>query len=276
MVPMDFLAFSAAVVLAGFGSLMGAFFSKTKGWKVVFFLALGLFLLLIAVGRVPALHYRLAYSWYGRGRVELFLFSFCIPLMFGVVVPRFSDVRQRLMVGLLAAVGTMYFGWLPFLEFALMRPRLAALQTWRENEVCLQTTDFTCGPAAAVSALAQRGVHAEESELAIAAYCTPRLGTSVGPLVQSIESLYGDQGVRCRIVRFESVEQLQARCPVIVPVKYRFMTDHFVTVLQVDEEVVVADPLKGLVRYSKDDFGGIWRHVGIVVHSREATDLKTP
>lgn len=262
---MDFMPFCAAAALAGFGYLIGAFVSKTRHWRAGFVTALSLFLLLTLLGRVPALHYRLAYSWYGRGRIELFLFAFCVPLLFGVVIPRLGGCRQRLMVGLLAAIGTMYFGWLPFLEFALVRPRLTALETWRENEVCLQTTDFTCGPAAAVSALGQLGLQADESDLAIAAYATPSLGTSVGQLAHAIESLYGSQGVCCSVVRLETVELLRSRCPVIVPVKYRFMADHFVVILEVDDNVVIADPLKGLVRYNVTDFRVIWRGVGIIV-----------
>ena len=248
------------------GALAGVYVSKGRRWAMWFGGALCLFTVMLLLSRWSALHYRLAYAWWGRGRFDSVLFAVCLPLMFGAIIPRLAGGRQRLMVGVLAVIGTGYFGLLPFVEFALVRGRLAGLETWRENGICLQTTDFTCGPAAAVSALGQLGVQAEESDLAIAAYATPSMGSSLGQLAYAIESLYGDQGIRCGVKRFTSVEQLDGQCPVIVVVKHRFMADHFVAVLSVEDDVVtIADPLKGLERRDAKLFCRQWRFVCICV-----------
>ena len=144
--------------------------------------------------------------------------------------------------------------------------RLRGLETWREDGICLQTTDFTCGAAAAVTALHQLGLQVEESELAIAAYTTPSWGTSSGQLTNAIERLYAKQGIRCRIMRFHSIEEVRGLCPIIATVEHSFMVDHYVAVLSVEEDVVVVgDPLKGLERLSFEAFNRKWRRVGIAV-----------
>ena len=132
--------------------------------------------------------------------------------------------------------------------------------------ICLQTTDYTCGAAAAVTALALLGVEAEESALALASFTTPSRGTSDVLLAGAIETLFADQGVACRLIWFSSIEQMRDICPVIVTVKHRFMIDHYVTVLAVEDDgVMIADPLKGLERVSYDAFGRKWRRVGIAI-----------
>jgi ABC-type bacteriocin/lantibiotic exporter with double-glycine peptidase domain len=52
-------------------------------------------------------------------------------------------------------------------------------------------------------------------------------------------------------------------------IKYGFMVDHWVTVLEVtDSEVVVGDPLGGLERLSYDEFSKKWRLIGIVLQRK--------
>ncbi len=265
----DLSAVLGAVVLAIGGGLAGHSLSKHRYWSVTFGIFLALFLIILILKRIPFLYYQFSFSWVGQGHIEPLAFSFLLPAVFGMLIPRLKIPRQRLMVWVLAAVGTGYLGVMPFVESALVRQRLQGLETWREDGICLQTTEFTCGPAAAVTSLHQLGLQAEESELAIAACTTPSRGTSVGQLANAIESLFSDQGVKCRFVRFSSVEQMHDLCPVIVTVKYRFMIDHFVTVLAVeDDTVVLADPLKGTERLSYEDFCCKWRRIGIVVTRR--------
>jgi predicted double-glycine peptidase len=52
----------------------------------------------------------------------------------------------------------------------------------------------------------------------------------------------------------------------IAVVKFDFMVDHYVTILEVtDSEVVVGDPLNGLDRMTCDEFLKKWRFAGIVL-----------
>jgi predicted double-glycine peptidase len=262
----DFLAAAGVTGLALAGGLAGIYCSKRPYWGAVFGVSFFIFLVILAINRIPPLHYQLPFSWLAKGRFEFFAFAVSLPLMFGTLIPRLHRSRQRRMLWVLAVVGTGYFGVMPFAEAALVRERLEGLETWREDGICLQTTDFTCGAAAAVTALHRLGLRAEESELAIAAHTTPSWGASSGQLAGAIELLYGRDGVRCEIKRFSSIQQMGDVCPVIATVKYRFMVDHYVTVLSVDDdELLVADPLKGLEWVPCDAFNAKWRRIGISV-----------
>jgi predicted double-glycine peptidase len=51
---------------------------------------------------------------------------------------------------------------LPFLVPALIKERLSNLTTRLDsNGICYQSTDYTCGPAAAVTALRRLGLQAD-------------------------------------------------------------------------------------------------------------------
>ena len=264
------IAFGAAV-LALAGGLTGGYCSTRKYWGVCFGISFCALLAFVLFHRFPSLYDAVPYASFFKGRSVFFAFSVLIPLVFGLLIPRLAARRQRRMVWVLAAVATGYFGILPFAETAWVRPRLSRLETWREDGVCLQTTDFTCGAAAAVTALARLGVEAEESALAIASFTTPSRGTSDAQLANAIESLFADQGVVCRVVRFSSVAQMRDCCPVIATVRHTFMVDHYVTVLSVEDAmVVVGDPLRGLERLSFAEFGTKWRRGGIVVRREPA------
>jgi len=272
----DIIDIAVIAVLAVGGAAAGVYFSRRKYWAVYFCISFLLYLTILIINRTPSFYYQLPFSWFFKGRGEYLFFSLSLPVMFGTLIPRLKASRQRLMVWGLAAVGTGYFGAIPVVQTLLVRERLNGLETWREDGVCLQTTDFTCGPASAVTALEKLGIEAEESALALAAYTTPSWGTSSGQLAQAIETLYGRQGVRCRIMRFDSIEQLRGICPVIATVEYRFMVDHYVTVLDVEEDtVLVGDPLKGQERLSFEAFEEKWRRVGILVN-REQIEKAVP
>ena len=71
---------------------------------------------------------------------------------------------------------------------------------------------------------------------------------------------------------FKSIEELRSAGLTLAVVKYGFLVDHWVTVLQVtDTEVVIADPLAGLDRQSYEEFAKRWRYEGIVLHRGRAT-----
>jgi predicted double-glycine peptidase len=47
------------------------------------------------------------------------------------------------------------------------------------------------------------------------------------------------------------------------------MTDHYVTVLKVTErDVVVGDPISGIVKLSHEEFKEKWRYAGIVMRRK--------
>jgi len=65
---------------------------------------------------------------------------------------------------------------------------------------------------------------------------------------------------------FKNLSELKQAGLTVAVVKFGFMVDHYVTVLEVtDSEVVIGDPLNGLDRISRDEFLKKWRFAGVVL-----------
>ena len=85
-------------------------------------------------------------------------------------------------------------------------------------------------------------------------------------LADALQAHYGAQGLTVEARGYKSILELRQTLPMLAVVKYDFLTDHFVTVLEVTEtEVVVGDPLCGKSRYSHQAFDEIWRYAGLVL-----------
>jgi len=65
---------------------------------------------------------------------------------------------------------------------------------------------------------------------------------------------------------FKNIAELKQAGLALAVVKFGFMVDHWVTVLEVtDSEVIVGDPLNGLEKLSYDEFRKKWRFEGVVL-----------
>ena len=110
------------------------------------------------------------------------------------------------------------------------------------------------------------GIEASEGQIAVSSLSAPIVGTDEYLLSRAIERLYKREGIRCRRQRFKSVGELKGHCPLIAVVKYSFLVDHYVTVLDImDDKIIVGDPLEGRQNLSFRDFENRWRFFGIVV-----------
>jgi hypothetical protein len=166
----------------------------------------------------------------------------------------------------------VWFSVLPFLVPALIEGYLANLTTRLDsNGICFQTTDYTCAPAAAVTALRKLGLPAQEGEIAILSHTSPIIGTLPGCLQAALQNRYGDKGLRCQYRRFDSIAQLKDAGLTLAVVKSAFLSDHCIAVLEVsDRMITVADPVVGKKSLSHKQFEEIWRFSGIVL-KRDST-----
>ncbi len=168
----------------------------------------------------------------------------------------------------------------PFALPAVVRGDLESLETRISSTgICLQTRNYTCGPAAAVTALGRLGIRAREGELAVLAFTTPLFGTPCDWLAGAIEGRYREDGVRVEFLKLRDVAGLEsalredggsggdrARAVAIAVIKHSFLTDHYVTVFEVaDDTVIAGDPLVGLRWIPRDEFERIWRRSVIVL-----------
>ena len=254
-----------ALGAAGVGA--GLWLAKRRWWPAACFAATALVFAFGAARWEPRLELVPPFAWVMKGRMEYALLA---PAAAVALVPptmRLRLARQRVLVGVFFAIVACNYSLMPFLWPALARPRLSGLTTQLDrDDVCRQTTSYTCGPAAAVTALRALGIEAEESELSLAMYTSPALGTPADVLADTLQERYGPLGVTCEYRWFDSVDDLPRNTPVLAVVKYSFMVDHFVTVLGVEKgRVVVGDPAAGKVVYTREQFDRRWRSKGVVL-----------
>jgi predicted double-glycine peptidase len=207
------------------------------------------------------------FAWVMRGRLEYALLAPAAAIALVPPTMRLRLARQRVLVGIFFAIVASYYSVMPFLWPALDRPRLAGLKTQVDRDgVCRQTTAYTCGPAAAVTALRALGIEAEESELAVLMYTSPALGTATDVLATTLQERYSADGLSCEYRWFDSIDELPRDTPVLAVVKFSFMVDHFVAVLEVQKgQIVVADPAAGRLTYTREQFQQRWRSKGVVL-----------
>ena len=257
------------VLLAAASYIAGLRISRLKApWWVAGYLVPVLLTLIVAVARwFPTLEMRLPFSLLMHERREYVVMAIATALLLAVPVARLKRKTTATLTTAFAALFVVHFSLLPFLLPVLNSGELMSLPTTYDRYgVCMQNTGYTCGPAAAVSALSVFDINAEEGELAVFAHSTSSAGTPPELLSRAIVHLYGEQGVSCMFRRFESIEEMKQSLPVIAVVKFGFLVDHFVTVVRItDGYITVADPAKGLRIMSHDNFEKEWRHQGVVV-----------
>lgn len=256
------------LVLVALAVLAGLRCSRLKKpwWLIGYVVPLVLVYMIALVRHKPWLGFVTGFSLVTSGRNEYVIMSLALPMVLSTLIPRFDKLRIKILVGILLAVGCLHFSILPFFMPGLFAGKLAALETNMDDGVCLQSTDYTCGAASAVTALKQLGIDAEESLLAVRSHTTSVYGADEDMLAIAIEKLYGDAGVQCQCRYYDSVDMLKDSCPVIAIVKYAPLVDHYVTIMEVDDNyVMIGDPLEGKVRLTHEDFKKKWRFVGIEI-----------
>jgi predicted double-glycine peptidase len=264
-----FLQAIGVALLALAGVALGRWCSRLPGswWSLGYILPL-LVIVLVAIGnRKAEWQFVPPFSWLMTGRAEFALTGFAAAWMLTTPLSRLPRPRDRFVVAgaMVFFVATLSV-W-PFLAPGLIRERQLALETRVDDDgICRQSTKYNCGPAAAVTALRRLGLSAEEGDLAVLAYTTPTSGTAPDLLCRAIERRFADADIECVFRSFGTIDDLRLEGIPVVVVKLSFLIDHYVAVLEVDEEsVLVGDPLSGLQRWSREEFERRWRKTGIVI-----------
>ena len=207
------------------------------------------------------------FSWISTGRFRYVVLSLSVSIGLTVMVPRLPRKWERIVVCILMIVFVTWSSILPFLFPALIKDHLSNLTTrFDKNGICRQTTKYTCGPAAAVTALGKLGLSAKEGEIAILSYTSPVSGTLPAMLCSALQNRYSAEGLICKYQRFDSIDQLKNAGVTLAVVRDAFLVDHCIVVLEVlDNAVAVADPVTGIELMPYDKFIKIWRFSGIVL-----------
>lgn len=200
------------------------------------------------------------------GRGKYIILSLTVPAIVFALYRHAKGWTGRGALAALLTISTVQFSVMPFLLPAFVRNELLNLETKMYGEVCLQGTDYTCGPAALVTALRKLGIRAEEGQLALAARSTPLTGTPADQLMIAVDKCYGSKGISSVFRRFESVQQLKGLEAAVVAVRLSTFKGHYLTVLEVtDSHITVADPECGKQLLTHEEFAKRWKYSGIVL-----------
>lgn len=158
----------------------------------------------------------------------------------------------RRIAGVTFFPGVLLIGLIiPYLKPMVLRPRWDEFQDrWADN-ICLQTSESSCGPACAATILKLRGKAASEKEIARACF-TSRTGTESWYLARALRKLGLD-------VRFVLQPHLHDAWPFPAIAGVRLPqadnSGHFITILdRRDDKYVVGDPIEGEIALSQSDF----------------------
>ena len=261
---------TVGVILVAFlGLFLGRCFSRFEKpyWVLGYSFPCILIAMLVVTRLNNALSFVAPFSWIAIGRIKFVVLSLAVSMGLTVPLSRLPHQFEKLIVCVLMAAFVIWFSVLPFLVPALIRDSLANLTTKIDsNGVCRQTTDYTCGPAAAVTALGKLGLSGDEGELAVLSYSSPVTGTLPACLSTALQNRYASDGLKCSYRHFDSIDQLRNAGLTLAVVRDAFLLDHCIAVLDVSEDAVtVADPVTGTRLMPHRQFEQIWRFCGIVL-----------
>lgn len=259
-----------AVNVVLLGIVLGRAFRQVRKpyWTLGYFLPLLLIAALILPRYNCALQFVPPFSWLVMGRARFIALSLAVTMGLTTPLSRLPNKWERFMVHILLGMVVTWFSVLPFLMPALIKDRLSNLRTRLDsNGICFQTTNYTCGPAAAVTALGRLGLVANEGEIAVLSHSNPVAGTLPACLSKALQNRYGADGLECQYRCFGSVAELRTAGVTLAMVKDSFLLDHCVAVLEVsDKRITVADPVRGTISMSHGQFERIWRFCGVVLN----------
>ena len=161
---------AGAVVLGVAGICFARWLSLSpkRHWLGAWLVSLGVVLLYGAPRYIRGLEFVPPFSWVAANRVQFVLFPLIIPALLLTPAAKLRGTRVRALLAVLAGLALLKFSVFPALFPALNHNLLLHLKTKIDRDgVCLQGTGYTCGPAAAVTALRQLGLPAEEGEIAV-------------------------------------------------------------------------------------------------------------
>jgi hypothetical protein len=263
-----------ALMAAAAGAGLGSWFSRLRKpwWALGYFIPL--FLVMVYGVAVycpyPALSFEPPVSWMMMGRKKFIIVGFITTMLLMTPLSRLPQKRNRMVVVLFMIVFVCAKSIWPLLAPTFNRSQLVGLKTRiGADGVCLQNTGYTCGPAAAVTALRKLGFPAEESRIAILSLTSSATGTPPDMLAEALQNEYGKDGLVAEYRPFKDISELKKAGLTLAIIKFDFMVDHYVAVLEVtDTDVIVGDPLNGRDKMSYDEFQGVWRYQGIVLRRK--------
>src|ERR1043166_2737655 len=118
-------------MFAFLGMQSGRWFSRLSApyWTFGFFGPLSLILLIVVIGKIPALMFLPPTSWLARGRAPFAVIGFVAAMILTTPLRQLPNLRTRMMVNILMLWIVIQVGLWPFIAPALNGRYLASLRT---------------------------------------------------------------------------------------------------------------------------------------------------
>jgi hypothetical protein len=211
---------------------------------------------LLAVGFAVLAYTVLSYGWavsrafffpyYGPLALKLsYGASFLLP---GVLAgPSEKTVPHKHLPRLLAAAVALFIladhGY-----YALHCLRLYRLDGRVVNGVTLQSKGYSCVPASLATLLRRWGYEITESEAAFALHTTRRRGTDLKEIPRALERLCPGAGMQAILIHTDFEELRRLDVPVLLQGWIAYNPHSTALLGMTDTEVIVGDPISGIVR----------------------------
>lgn len=259
------IAILACLISAWICSRVARF--ESAGWWLAYLIPLTVVVGYGVFVRRPDLALHPALSWILIGRWRYTLVGVAVAGLLSTLRAKLPKPQDRRALLALTVVTLVYVSLWPTLASAFNQEYLRSLRTQIDRDgVCRQHTDYTCGPAAAVTALLRVRIRADEGDLAVQARTSTATGTPPDVLAQTLNRQFGRQGVQATLRRIDSLDELRRCGLTLVVLNYSLIADHWMCVFRVtDESVIVGDPVSGRTRMSHAEFLRRFRRIGIVI-----------
>jgi predicted double-glycine peptidase len=257
------------ILLAVLGAWLGKVFSRLPKpwWLLGYFIPL-VIIVLVGLPRIDrSLEFVPPISWLVSGRTLFAVAGMVTTMILVTPLSRLPRKRDRQMVAGFVILFVCYGSVWPFFAPVLNQRFQASIKTQIDKDgICQQSSDYNCGPAAAVTALRWLGFPAEEGEIAILAHTSTAIGTPPDVLSRALQKRYGAQGLKCEYRHFKSIAELKNGGVTLIVTNVGLFLDHYLTVLKVtDDQIIVGDPSRGLRAISHKEFSKNWRFIGVVL-----------
>jgi uncharacterized protein len=266
------LLFICIIVLFCAAVILGVFLGRLSGHKWISGFCAGM-LLLLAVNLpkfIPSLiNARFFQLILGNG-IDAMLIGIAGIISVVPCLPKLSGQRTKYLVVGFLCISLIRTSILPATCSYLNRDELTALSPQVDKDgVYLQTTRYTCGPAAMATVLNAFGINDSEGDIALATGCNSYSGTRSLDLVKYVNSKYGAQ-LEAEYKYVNGMESLKKMDGIfIAEVRASAFTDHFVAIMDINENsLTLADPSFGQIEAKTDSFLKEWRHKVIVVRKK--------
>jgi len=186
-----------------------------------------------------------------------------ILFSFGLAVRLQSARLRRLVVASLALLAPVFL-WNNLA--VCVQPDYDTPARFDESGICRQATDYSCGPAAAVTVLRLHGEDVSEGEMS--RLCLRQLAKGVTPLelCRGLNIALRSRPERAAIQRPGADGLGALRLPFLAEMERPFSRRHCVVVLEIGpDSVVLGDPARGRFACTREQFLREWTGLAITV-----------